>query len=215
MMAIPYLFFAVLRIAGNPNCGKTTVFNALTGARQHVGQLLTASPLKKRALSAIRGKSWCLSDLHLGTYFALTIRRKKWWPRNVLLSGTVQAVINVVDAGILERGLRRRLREMERTWCWPAILEWTSENAGIEANFTRLSRMMGVSALPTVGTNGKGLHEALDAARGCAWPTPNLTPNPFLSGPPWPERRTRFAHARKHKPFISVTAPCWTRPWPR
>ena len=166
-------------IAGNPNCGKTTVFNALTGARQHVGNYSGVTVEKKEGIIRHQGQKLVLVDLP-GTYSLSAYSQEEVVARNVLLSGTVQAVINVVDAGILERGLllTAQLREMGLPVVLACNMMDEARAAGIEIDFIRLSSMMGASALPTVGTNGKGLHEALDAARICALADAEPAPEP-------------------------------------
>lgn len=174
-------------IAGNPNCGKTTVFNALTGARQHVGNYSGVTVEKKEGIIRHQGQKLVLVDLP-GTYSLSAYSQEEVVARNVLLSGTVQAVINVVDAGILERGLllTAQLREMGLPVVLACNMMDEARAAGIEIDFIRLSSMMGASALPTVGTNGKGLHEALDAARVCALADAESVPEPepVLAGAP-------------------------------
>ena len=178
-------------IAGNPNCGKTTVFMALTGARQHVGNYSGVTVEKKEGIIRHQGQKLVLVDLP-GTYSLSAYSQEEVVARNVLLSGTVQAVINVVDAGILERGLllTAQLREMGLPVVLACNMMDEARAAGIEIDFARLSSMMGVSALPTVGTSGKGLHEALDAARGRALadaePDP-AEPAPCPDAAPYPE----------------------------
>ena len=155
-------------IAGNPTCGKTTVFNALTGAHQHVGNYSGVTVEKKEGFIRHQGQEIVLVDLP-GTYSLSAYSQEEVVARNVLLSGTVQAVINVVDAGILERGLllTAQLREMGLPVVLACNMMDEARTAGIAIDFEKLSALMGVRALPTVGTNGKGLREALDAARQC------------------------------------------------
>lgn len=95
--------------------------------------------------------------------------------RNVLLGGAVQAVINVVDAGILERGLllTAQLREMGLPVIIACNMMDEARAAGISIDFLRLTELMGAIALPTVGTSGDGLREALSAARQAALDTEN------------------------------------------
>jgi ferrous iron transport protein B len=105
--------------------------------------------------------------------------------RDVLLDGTVQAVINVVDAGVLERGLLLtvQLREM----CLPVVIACNMMDeaaaAGIRIDFPRLEAMLGVRAAPTVGTTGQGLREALTAAREMVRQAEQTAPPSAPSGP--------------------------------
>lgn len=147
-----------LAIAGNPNCGKTTVFNALTGAHQHVGNYSGVTVEKKEGYIRYEGQEVILVDLP-GAYSLSAYSQEEIVARDVLLDGTVQAVINVVDAGILERGLLLtvQLREMGLPVVIACNMMDEAEAAGICIDFSRLEAMLGVRAVPTVGTTGKGL----------------------------------------------------------
>ena len=155
-----------LAIAGNPNCGKTTVFNALTGAHQHVGNYSGVTVEKKEGFIRHEGQEIILVDLP-GAYSLSAYSQEEVVARNVLLGGAVQAVINVVDAGILERGLllTAQLREMGLPVVIACNMMDEARAAGISIDFLRLSECMGAIAVPTVGTSGNGLREALSAAR--------------------------------------------------
>ena len=162
-----------LAIAGNPNCGKTTVFNALTGAHQHVGNYSGVTVEKKEGFIRHEGQEIILVDLP-GAYSLSAYSQEEVVARNVLLGGAVQAVINVVDAGILERGLllTAQLREMGLPVVIACNMMDEARAAGISIDFLRLSELMGASALPTVSTAGNGLREALSAARQAALDAP-------------------------------------------
>ena len=162
-----------LAIAGNPNCGKTTVFNSLTGAHQHVGNYSGVTVEKKEGFIRHEGQEIILVDLP-GAYSLSAYSQEEVVARNVLLSGSVQAVINVVDAGILERGLllTAQLREMGLPVVIACNMMDEAHAAGISIDFLRLSEFMGASAVPTVGTAGNGLREALSAAQQAALDAP-------------------------------------------
>ena len=189
-----------LAIAGNPNCGKTTVFNALTGAHQHVGNYSGVTVEKKEGYIRYEGQEVILVDLP-GAYSLSAYSQEEIVARDVLLDGTVQAVINVVDAGILERGLLLtvQLREMGLPVVIACNMMDEAEAAGICIDFSRLEAMLGVRAVPTVGTTGKGLREALAAAR--SW-------SGKKSGPMALKLRSR-----RPAPCTLATAPCWTLCW--
>lgn len=163
-----------LAIAGNPNCGKTTVFNALTGARQHVGNYSGVTVEKKEGFIRHEGQEIILVDLP-GAYSLSAYSPEEVVARNVLLGGAVQAVLNVVDAGILERGLllTAQLREMGLPVIIACNMMDEARAAGISIDFLRLTELMGAIALPTIGTSGDGLREALSAARQAALDTEN------------------------------------------
>ena len=174
-----------LAIAGNPNCGKTTVFNALTGAHQHVGNYSGVTVEKKEGFIRHEGQEIILVDLP-GAYSLSAYSQEEVVARNVLLGGSVQAVINVVDAGILERGLllTAQLREMGLPVVIACNMMDEAHAAGISIDFLRLSECMGASAVPTVGTAGNGLREALSAARQAALDTPPQGDSSSQAGQP-------------------------------
>lgn len=168
-----------LAIAGNPNCGKTTVFNSLTGAHQHVGNYSGVTVEKKEGFIRHEGQEIILVDLP-GAYSLSAYSQEEVVARNVLLGGSVQAVINVVDAGILERGLLLtvQLREMGLPVVIACNMMDEAHAAGISIDFLRLSEFMGACAVPTVGTAGNGLREALSAARQAALDAPQQSAGP-------------------------------------
>ena len=174
-----------LAIAGNPNCGKTTVFNALTGAHQHVGNYSGVTVEKKEGFIRHEGQEIILVDLP-GAYSLSAYSQEEVVARNVLLGGSVQAVINVVDAGILERGLllTAQLREMGLPVVIACNMMDEAHAAGISIDFLRLSECMGASAVPTVGTAGNGLREALSAARQAALDSPPQDNSSSQAGQP-------------------------------
>ena len=117
-----------------------------------------------------------------GAYSLSAYSQEEVVARNVLLGGAVQAVINVVDAGILERGLllTAQLREMGLPVVIACNMMDEARAAGISIDFLRLSELMGAIAVPTVGTSGNGLREALSAARQVALDAENSRQQPDI-----------------------------------
>ena len=101
-----------IALAGNPNCGKTTVFNAYTGARQHVGNYPGVTVDRKEGHVRHGNADITLVDLP-GTYSLTAYSMEELVARAELGSGDVQAVINVVDASALERNLLLTVQMME------------------------------------------------------------------------------------------------------
>ena len=89
-------------LAGNPNCGKTTLFNAITGARQHVGNYPGITVEKKEGYCRVNGNQVRLVDLP-GTYSLTAYSPEELVARNFLIQDRPSAVINIVDASNLER----------------------------------------------------------------------------------------------------------------
>lgn len=157
----------VLRIAlaGNPNCGKTTVFNGYTGARQHVGNYPGVTVDRKEGHLNVDGTPVTLVDLP-GTYSLTAYSQEELVARRELAADNVQAVINVVDSSALERNLLLTVQILEMGM--PVVLACNmmdeARAAGIHIDVEHLSELLGVPVLPMVARNGEGLKQALTAA---------------------------------------------------
>ena len=95
---------AIIALAGNPNCGKTTLFNALTGTRQHVGNWPGVTVEKKEGILKIEGEEHIIVDLP-GTYSLGAYSEDEVVARNFIIAEKPDVVINVVDATNIERNL--------------------------------------------------------------------------------------------------------------
>ncbi len=91
----------MIALAGNPNCGKTTLFNAITGARQHVGNYPGITVEKKEGYCQVNGRHIQLVDLP-GTYSLTAYSLEELVARNFLIQDRPSAVINIVDSSNLE-----------------------------------------------------------------------------------------------------------------
>ncbi|WP_042697906.1 FeoB small GTPase domain-containing protein, partial [Thermococcus sp. PK] len=94
----------VVALAGNPNVGKTTIFNALTGLRQHVGNWPGVTVEKKEGIMKYRDKEFLVVDLP-GTYSLTANSVDELIARNFILNGNADVIVNVVDASCLMRNL--------------------------------------------------------------------------------------------------------------
>jgi small GTP-binding protein domain len=101
-----------IALAGNPNCGKTTVFNGYTGARQHVGNYPGVTVDRKEGNIAVDGTTVTLVDLP-GTYSLTAYSMEELVSRRELAARNVQAVIDVVDASALERNMLLTVQMLE------------------------------------------------------------------------------------------------------
>ena len=99
-------------LVGNPNCGKTTLFNSLTGSTQHVGNWPGVTVEKKEGNARIKGEELRVVDLP-GIYALSPYSLEEQVTRRFLLSGEVNGIINIVDATNLERSLSLTLTLME------------------------------------------------------------------------------------------------------
>ena len=154
-----------IALAGNPNCGKTTVFNGYTGARQHVGNYPGVTVDRKEGNVTVGDTQVTLVDLP-GTYSLTAYSMEELVARRELAAGSVQAVIDVVDASALERNMLLTVQMLEMgapvVLCCNMMDE--ARAAGIHIDMERLTSLMGIPVLPMVARTGEGLTEAMKVA---------------------------------------------------
>jgi ferrous iron transport protein B len=155
----------VIAIAGNPNSGKTTAFNRYTGARQHVGNYPGITVEKKDGVAHIDGKNVTLVDLP-GTYSLTAYSMEEVVARKVLAEDRPGAVIDVLNAGVLDRNLYLCVQMMELGVPLVLALNMMDEakKLGYNINIQRLRELTGLQCFPTVARHGEGLDAALRAA---------------------------------------------------
>ena len=155
----------IIAIAGNPNAGKTTVFNRYTGAHQHVGNYPGITVEKREGTAHLGDRAITLVDLP-GTYSLTAYSLEEVVARRVLTEDRPGAVINVVNAAVLERNLYLTVQMMEMGI--PVVLALNmmdeADRKGMVINIDTLEKLMGVKAVPAVARRGEGLEEALAAA---------------------------------------------------
>ena len=154
-----------IALAGNPNCGKTTVFNGYTGARQHVGNYPGVTVDRKEGEVTVGDVRVTLVDLP-GTYSLTAYSMEEIVARRELSSKNVQAVIDVVEASALERNLLLTLQMLEMGM--PVVLGCNmmdeAKAGGIHIDMVRLSKALGIPVFPMTARSGEGLKEVLDEA---------------------------------------------------
>lgn len=157
-----------IAIAGNPNCGKTVIFNALTGSRQKVGNWAGVTVEKKSGTLIYQQEEYQIVDLP-GTYSLSVVTDNSSLDERIacqyLLSGTPDVVINVVDASNLERHLYLTAQLIEMQVPVVVALNMTdiAEQQGIEIDVKHFSELLGCPVVPLVAHRGKGI-AALKAA---------------------------------------------------
>lgn len=154
-------------LAGNPNVGKSTVFNALTGSRQHTGNW--SGKTVACAEGRLRGGGLTLTDLP-GTYSLRAHSEEERAAREFLFSGQACAVVLVADAGCLERSLILTLQVLEVQKNAILCLNLMDEAAkkGIEIDVAALEQELGIPVIPCAARQGKGLHKLEAAIRRAA-----------------------------------------------
>ena len=154
----------VVALAGNPNTGKSTVFNALTGLRQHTGNWPGKTVARAEGGYEFGGKRFKLVDLP-GTYYVMAGSPDEELARDFILFGEPEVTVVVVDASRLERNLNLALQVLEITDRVVVCLNLIDEarRRGLEIDTRRLSRDLGVPVVATSARFGEGMPELLQA----------------------------------------------------
>jgi len=152
-------------LAGNPNSGKTTIFNNLTGARQHVGNYPGVTVEKKEGRCTHNGVEINIIDLP-GTYSLTAHSVEELIARNFVIEEKPDVVVDILDASNLERNLYLATQFMEVGVPLVLALNMSdlAEARGHVIETNKLSELLGVRMVPTVGHKRKGMKELLDAA---------------------------------------------------
>jgi Fe2+ transport system protein B len=167
----------VVALAGNPNTGKSTVFNALTGLRQHTGNWPGKTVTRAEGGFEYGGEHYKLVDLP-GTYSLLSMSTDEEIARDFILFGRPDVTVVVVDASRLERNLNLVLQILEITSRVVVCLNLMdeAERHGLEVDSRRLSKDLGVPVVPTVARYGRGFDDLLGAIQEVA--TGKFAPKP-------------------------------------
>ena len=169
----------VIALAGNPNVGKSTVFNALTGLHQHTGNWPGKTVGCAQGRCVHRGQRYVLVDLP-GTYSLLAHSAEEELARDFLCFGGADGAVVVCDAACLERGLNLALQTMElipRTVVCVNLMDEAAKR-GVRVDLEELSARLGVPVVGTAAGRGEGLEALLDAAAGVLDRPEPPTPRP-------------------------------------
>jgi len=154
-----------IALAGNPNSGKTTLFNELTGARQHVGNYPGVTVEKKEGLHVHDGHNIHIVDLP-GAYSLTAYSLEEVVARDFLVNEKPDVVIDIIDSSNLERNLYLAIQflEMGIPMCIALNMIDVAEKRGIKINSEKLSTLLGVPVVPTIARTGEGKNNLIDAA---------------------------------------------------
>ncbi|NOY70495.1 MAG: ferrous iron transport protein B [Deltaproteobacteria bacterium] len=154
-----------IALAGNPNSGKTTIFNQITGTRQKVGNWPGVTVEKKEGVVSRAGSELNIIDLP-GTYSLTPFSIEEIVARDFILDEKPDVVIDIMDASNLERSLYLaiQLRELGCNMIFALNMADVARARGFKIDGSKLSELLGVPVIFTVGNKGKGVTDLLDAA---------------------------------------------------
>ena len=154
-----------IALAGNPNCGKTTLFNALTGSNQYVGNWPGVTVEKKEGTAHLGDKALTVVDLP-GIYSLSPYSMEEIVARDFIIGEAPDCVIDIVDATNLERNLYLtvQLLELERPTVLALNFMDEVEKRGDRIDVARLSKELGIPVVPITARTGEGLEQLLHTA---------------------------------------------------
>jgi len=148
----------IVALAGNPNTGKTSIFNAMTGGSQHVGNWPGKTIERKEGTFLREDLVWNVVDLP-GTYSLYAVSPEEALARDYLLTGQADVVVLVIDAANLERNLYLVTQILETGVAAVVALNMldVAERRGDRIDVGRLARLLAVPVVPTVARTGRGI----------------------------------------------------------
>jgi Fe2+ transport system protein B len=203
-------FDFVVALAGNPNTGKSTVFNALTGLRQHTGNWPGKTVTRAEGAFEYKAQKYKLIDLP-GTYSLLSTSEDEEVARNFILFGKPTVTVIVVDASRLERNLNLVLQILEITDKAVVCLNLMDEakRNNIEINIRTLSKDLGVPVVPTIARYTEGIPELIHTISELANGKTSCKPHKIKSIPKDIEKAIEQLSSSIKKEYPNITNSRW------
>ena len=200
----------VVALAGNPNTGKSTVFNALTGLRQHTGNWPGKTVVRAEGGFLYGEKQYKIVDLP-GTYSLLSTSEDEEVARNFILFGRPDVTIIVVDASRLERNLNLVLQVLEITDKSVLCLNLMDEakRHEIHVDDRTLSKQLGIPVVPTSARNNEGINRLLETVHQVAKNEIVCKPHRIKSLPGKVEKAITTLRAKLQKQYPRLPNTRW------
>lgn len=197
-----------MALAGNPNAGKTTLFNKLTGARQHVGNYPGITVDHKEGFFSHDSQQVAITDLP-GTYSLTAYSVEEIVTRDFLASQKPNVVINIVDASNLERNLYLTIQFLELGAPLVIALNMmdVAKDRGIEVRYKKLSELLGIPVIPIIARSGEGTSELIKTAIEIAESDRNLQPLDITYGEDLDESLLEIIASIENRDFLEDDYP--------
>jgi ferrous iron transport protein B len=166
-------------LVGNPNCGKTSLFNIASGLHEHVGNYSGVTVDAKEGFFDFQGYHFRIIDLP-GTYSLSTYTPEEIYVRKHIIEETPDIIVNVVDASNLERNLylTTQLIDMNVKMVIALNMYDELEHNGNRLDYEKLGELIGIPMVPTVGRTGQGLdklfHVIIESYEGSDYVTKDI-----------------------------------------
>jgi len=198
-------------IAGNPNAGKTSVYNRLTGAAQQVSNYPGVTVEYKSGAMRYDGGRLTVVDLP-GAYSLTAFTQEELVARNFIVERKPALIVDVVDASNLERNLylTTQILEMGRPTIIALNMVDAAERRGYQVDIAQLSRLLGVPVIPTVASRGSGIKELRDTCIAVVEGRLDATPTPVRYGHAVDEEvGALIKQIQRHPALSDMGAPAW------